>query len=536
MTDGTGGTASDSFVLTVTAVNDPPTISDVTDKTTNEDTATPALSFTVGDVETPAASLTVSGSSSNVALVPVANIVFGGSGASRTVTVTPAPNQSGAATITLTVTDGNGGTASDSFVLTVPPVNDVPTISDVTDKTTTEDTASGPHAFTIGDVETAAASLTVTATSSNTTLVPVANIVFGGSGASRTVTITPAPNQSGTATITLTVSDGTGGTASDTFVLTVTNRRVPVLVAAYAFDEGSGTTVADASGGSNTGSITGATWALAGRFGRALSFDGNDWVTVADTAALGLRTGLTLEAWVRPLTDVPVDWRTVILKERSGGLAYSLYADTGEVRAPTGYVNTGGVDDLFAAGSTRLLLDTWTHLATTFDGAQLRIYVNGVQVGSRAVTGNIVASAGPLRFGGNSVWGEYFNGLIDEIRLYDGARTQAEIQADMDTPVQGGVNDPPTISDITDKTTNEDTATAAIGFTVGDVETAAASLTVAGSSSNTALVPNGEHRLRRQRGQPDGHDHAGGESVGHRHDHRHGHRRQRPRPRATASC
>ena len=490
VSDGTGGTASDTFVLTVTAVNIAPTISDITDKTTNEDTATPAVSFTVGDVETPAASLTVAGASSNTALVPLANIVFGGSGASRTVTVTPAANQSGAATITLTVTDLNGGTANDSFVLNVLPVNDVPTISNVTDKTTTQDTVSGPHAFTIGDVETAAASLTVSATSSNTTLVPVANIVFGGAGASRTVTITPALTQSGTSTITLTVNDGTGGTAGDSFVLTVTTRRAPVLVAAYGFDEGSGTTVADASGGSNTGSIDGATWAPAGRFGRALSFDGNDWVTVADTAALGLRTGMTLEAWVRPMTDVPADWRTVILKERTGGLAYSLYADTGEVRAPIGYVNIGGVDDLSAAGVTRLLLDTWTHLATTFDGTQLRIYVNGVQVGSRTVLGNIVASAGPLRFGGNSVWGEYFNGLIDEIRLYDGALTQAEIQADMDAPVEGGGANAPTISDVTDKTTNEDTATPAIGFTVGDVETPVASLTVAGTSSNTTLVPN----------------------------------------------
>ena len=93
MTDGDGGTASDSFVLTVTAVNDLPTISDVTDKTTNEDTATAAIGFTVGDVETAAASLTVTGSSSNSTLVPTANIVFGGSGANRTVTITPAANQ-----------------------------------------------------------------------------------------------------------------------------------------------------------------------------------------------------------------------------------------------------------------------------------------------------------------------------------------------------------------------------------------------------------------------------------------------------------
>ena len=108
-------------------------------------------------------------------------------------------------------------------MLTVTAVTDAPTISDVTDQTTGQNTVSGPHPFTIGDVDTPSASLVVLGSSSNATLVPVANIVVGGTGADRTVTITPAPNQSGTATITLTVSDGDGGTASDSFVLTVTN-------------------------------------------------------------------------------------------------------------------------------------------------------------------------------------------------------------------------------------------------------------------------------------------------------------------------
>jgi hypothetical protein len=71
-----------------------------------------------------------------------------------------------------------------------------------------------------GDEETAVADLTLSASSSDTVLVPDANIVLGGSGANRTVTVTPASNQSGSATITLTVSDGTAST-SDTFVLTV---------------------------------------------------------------------------------------------------------------------------------------------------------------------------------------------------------------------------------------------------------------------------------------------------------------------------
>jgi len=99
--------------------NTPPTISAIADRTIDQDTATSAIPFTVGDAETPATSLTLSGASSNATLVPVSNIVFGGSGANRTVTVTPAAGQNGLATITVTVTDGLGATADSAFVLTV---------------------------------------------------------------------------------------------------------------------------------------------------------------------------------------------------------------------------------------------------------------------------------------------------------------------------------------------------------------------------------------------------------------------------------
>ena len=99
--------------------------------------------------------------------------------------------------------------------------NTSPTITDIAAQSIGVNSATSAIAFTVGDAETAAGSLTLTKASSNTTLVPLANIVFGGSGASRTVTVTPAANQIGTATITVTVSDGTL-TASDTFTVEVT--------------------------------------------------------------------------------------------------------------------------------------------------------------------------------------------------------------------------------------------------------------------------------------------------------------------------
>src|SRR6185436_16295991 len=131
--------------------NTPPTISDIINFTINEDASTGPIAFTIGDAETAADSLVLSKGSSNPTLVPVANMVFGGSGAFRSVTVTPAPNQSGSATLTVSVSDGIV-TASDTFVLTVNPVNDLPTISNIADQTIGQNTAAGPLSFTVGDL------------------------------------------------------------------------------------------------------------------------------------------------------------------------------------------------------------------------------------------------------------------------------------------------------------------------------------------------------------------------------------------------
>jgi hypothetical protein len=98
--------------------------------------------------------------------------------------------------------------------------NTPPTISAIANQTIAAGGVAGPLSFTISDAETAAGSLTLSGSSSNTTLVPNAGITFGGSGASRTVTVTPAAGQAGTATIIVTVSDGEES-ASASFTLTV---------------------------------------------------------------------------------------------------------------------------------------------------------------------------------------------------------------------------------------------------------------------------------------------------------------------------
>ncbi|MBI3851720.1 MAG: hypothetical protein HY298_15810 [Verrucomicrobia bacterium] len=127
----------------------------------------------------------------------------------------------GARTITVTNPDGQSATSSTGILTILSSNNTPPVISSITNQSTLEDIPTSLIAFTVSDTETPAVSLTLSASSSNTNLVPGTNIVFGGAGSNRTVTITPAPDQNGTATITITVTDTNGGTASDNFALTV---------------------------------------------------------------------------------------------------------------------------------------------------------------------------------------------------------------------------------------------------------------------------------------------------------------------------
>ena len=141
---------------------------------------------------------------------------------------------------------------------------------------------------------------------------------------------------------------------------------------------------------------------------------------------------MTLEAWVRP--TALSGWRTVLMKEAGTEQVYAIYRQRGRWPGRWGTVRIGGTYQI-APGTAQLPLNTWTHLASTYDGTTLRLYVNGTQVGSVPASGSIDVSTGALRIGGNAIWGEYFAGLIDEVRVYNRALSQAEIQTDMNTPV-----------------------------------------------------------------------------------------------------
>jgi hypothetical protein len=224
------------------------------------------------------------------------------------------------------------------------------------------------------------------------------------------------------------------------------------LVLALGFDEAAGATAVDSSTSGMNGTIRQAL-RVPGKFGRALQFDGvDDWVTVADltttaTSPIDLTTGMTLSAWVNP--TVMSGWETILMKERgsagAGLLAYALYAHDGAplavgVPVPAGYVRTNPVAstvDRAVRGNTALTLGAWTHIATTYDGARQHFFVNGVEIGTGvAGTGSINVANGAIRIGGNnSSTGEFFQGLIDEVRVYNRALSAAEIATDMNSAI-----------------------------------------------------------------------------------------------------
>jgi glucose/arabinose dehydrogenase/chitodextrinase len=241
----------------------------------------------------------------------------------------------------------------------------------------------------------------------------------------------------------------TGGTSTYSTAWSFTTAVLPAgLVAAYAFDEGVGTQVADASGTGNIGTTANTTWTSAAKFGNALEFNGtNARVVINDSPSLHLTSGMTLEAWVYPFVIPPTNctipncpWMDVLVKDTD---RYYIEASSNVNHLPeAGGVFTGGKHVVFAPSI--LAVNTWTHLALTYDGAMIRLYVNGLMVASAPETHPLTTSTNPLFIGGDQTYGQYFNGRIDEVRVYNVPLTQAQIQADMNTALGGATPPDPT--------------------------------------------------------------------------------------------
>lgn len=188
------------------------------------------------------------------------------------------------------------------------------------------------------------------------------------------------------------------------------------LVGHWNFDEGRGTSAGDVSGNGNTGTLTnGPVW-TSGKVGGGLNFDGsNDYVSMGDVDVSG--DAITVSAWIKPDT---LSGFTAPVHKRD---AYMFYLN-GNVLRPSVFTNT----QYDLTGSIQIPLNQWTHIVFTYDGSDIKGYVNGVSDGSTSASGNINDSSYDLRISGEDGTNSYnFDGLLDDVRIYNTALSASEV-------------------------------------------------------------------------------------------------------------
>lgn len=238
---------------------------------------------------------------------------------------------------------------------------------------------------------------------------------------------------------------GVGGRLAPNYFGAATLSKHPVIgrkvVGHWKLDEGSGTVAYDSSGNGNHGTLYYDPQWEPGVYGSSLSFDyeTHNFVAVPYSQSLDLSSSLTLSAWVK----LERNWEHGFIDKTIDGNTnqqYQLFCSyNGQVlfRVVTG----AGLHTIYTVVS----LNAWHHLVGTWDGAMMRLFVDGLEVASGACQGPAQTGAGPLLIGtlGSGIYA--MDGGIDDVRVYPMALTQAEITsvmngASIDT---GGVFSPP---------------------------------------------------------------------------------------------
>lgn len=196
------------------------------------------------------------------------------------------------------------------------------------------------------------------------------------------------------------------------------------LVGAWLFDENDGEIAHDSSNNGNDAEFQGAPQWIEGRFGSALLFDGaTDYVAAPDSESLDIGGDqLSMVAWVKGEA-----WATNhVLRKVADEDTTAVYILRIQGQVVRIYLNTGGADETLD-GATTPPLDEWVHLAMVYDGAEVRVYLDGELDGSKPQTGEVRQSDSEFRIGRGEPAG-YFQGAIDEAAVFASALTEEDIQ------------------------------------------------------------------------------------------------------------
>jgi Concanavalin A-like lectin/glucanases superfamily/Carboxypeptidase regulatory-like domain len=179
--------------------------------------------------------------------------------------------------------------------------------------------------------------------------------------------------------------------------------------------------------GVNNGTLTNGTIFGSGRFGQAFQFGNTQHVSVPDSASLDLTNALTLETWVSPQQIGAAGNNTLLLFKGNSSVLNSqsygiIYDSGGNTVFRIG--NGSTIQQIFGGV---LPLNTFTHIAATYDGTTMRIYVNGLQTSSAASSiGTLLNTTDPFIIGSNS---GTFVGKMDEVAIYSRAISPSEVRA-----------------------------------------------------------------------------------------------------------
>src|SRR3989344_5748408 len=204
------------------------------------------------------------------------------------------------------------------------------------------------------------------------------------------------------------------------------------LVGHWKFDEISGTTAADSSGNNNTGTLTnGPTWAT-GKINNALSFDGtDDYINLGNMNVSG--SGITIAAWVKADTfSSSLDTRFISKANSTSEQGhYWMLGQTNSGGDKLRFrLKAGGSTQTLIASSGNLPTGTWFHAIATYDGTTMRLYKDGIEVGSSAKSGTINTDTTiPANIGRNPDGSNHIDGTMDDVRIYNRALSTSDIQA-----------------------------------------------------------------------------------------------------------